>query len=826
MDEVGKRSVVPTAHSGDLVDLLDLGTGGGTAGRGRATAHASHAAHVRHTAGHAARSAAHALVHLGHDRVAYALQLLLLVLVLLLRCLLVVAQPLQRRLDLLVERGLVAIVQLAGHVRVTKRVLHGVRVVLQTVLRLHALALLLVVCLVLHRVVHHALDLVLAQPALVVGNGDLVALASALLLRGHVQDAVGVQVERHLDLRHAARRRRDAGQVERAQQVAVLRHRALALEDLDVHAGLVVRVRREDLALLGRDRRVALDQRRHHATGRLNAQRQRRHIQQQQTLRLLALAARQDEGLHRSAVRDSLVGVDALVQLLAAEEVRHEGLHLRDTRRPAHQHHVVHGALVHLRVLQHALHWLDRAAKQVAAQLLEARACDGGLEVNVLEQCVDLNRRLRRGRQRALRALARRAQTAQRAVARRQALALVLALELLGEEGDEAVVEVLAAEVRVAVRGLHLEDAAVDREQRHIERAAAKVEDQHVALLAVVALVQTVRDGRRCRLVDDTQHLQTSNRASVLRRLALRVVEVRRHCHHGLLHLLAQVRLRRLLHLQQHHRADLLRREGLLLAAVLHRDHGLVVALRRHLERPVLHVGLHNRVVELAANQALGVEHGVVRVHRHLVLCGIADQALRVRERDIRRGRAVALVVRDDIHALVLPHAHARVRRAQVDANGALECHLCGSGGVFMCVCDGGGGRRFIVSRSRVQSVRGVCLCACVISLDSLSASACLESCAWFSGWEEGGRSQRAEDVVEKRYHIVETVTKKGGGVVGHTQGCTSAGAGGWESGRASEKSCRYVVDGVRRRSFDKICRGEESDKCGASNWQCARTCK
>uniref|UniRef100_K3X9R0 Uncharacterized protein n=1 Tax=Globisporangium ultimum (strain ATCC 200006 / CBS 805.95 / DAOM BR144) TaxID=431595 RepID=K3X9R0_GLOUD len=160
----------------------------------------------------------------------------------------------------------------------------------------------------------------------------------------------------------------------------------------------------------------------------------------------------------------------------------------------------------------------SRNTRSTGSMILEPRTRDRAVEVNALEQRVDFNVRLGRRRQRTLGTLARCAQATQRALVPRHVLA-VLALELLHEVLDYAIVKVFAAQVGIAGRGLDFEDAFFDREQRHIERAAAKVKDQDIVLAAL--LVQPVRDRGRSRFINDAQHVQARNDASVFGRLAL-----------------------------------------------------------------------------------------------------------------------------------------------------------------------------------------------------------------------------------------------------------------------------------------------------------------
>uniref|UniRef100_A0A1I8I9W5 Secreted protein n=1 Tax=Macrostomum lignano TaxID=282301 RepID=A0A1I8I9W5_9PLAT len=274
---------------------------------------------ARHATGHSTGSAS-GLVQLGDDGVAHLLELLLLMVVFVLLGGLVGVEPLDDVVALVQDGLLVVLGDLVLELLVLDSLAHGEGVALERVLGRDALLLLVVLGLVALGLVDHPLDVLLAETALVVGDGDLVLLVGALLHGGHVENAVGVDVEGHLDLGDSARSRRDAGQLELAQQVVVLGHGALAF-----NARLVVRVGGERLRLLGGDGGVPLDEGRHHAASGLDAERQWRHVQQQEVLHRLGLVAVQNGGLDGGAVGDGLVRVDRLVELLAAEEVLRDG---------------------------------------------------------------------------------------------------------------------------------------------------------------------------------------------------------------------------------------------------------------------------------------------------------------------------------------------------------------------------------------------------------------------------------------------------------------------------------------------------------------------
>lgn len=211
---------------------------------------------------------------------------------------------------------------------------------------------------------------------------------------------------------------------------------------------------------------------------------------------------------------------------------------------------------------------------------------------------------------------------------------------------DETVVKVLTTEMGVAGSGLDLEDTLLNGEERNIEGAATEIEDEHVAL-ALNLLVETVGNGSSRGLVDDAEHVETGNETGVLGGLTLRVVEVGRDSDNGVVDGAAKVRLGNLAHLGEDHGRDLLGGKGLGLALELNLDDGLATAVD-DLEGEVLHVGLDLGVAELASDEALGVEDCVDGVHGDLVLGGISDETLGVREGHERGRCAVALVIGND----------------------------------------------------------------------------------------------------------------------------------------------------------------------------------
>ena len=192
-----------------------------------------------------------------------------------------------------------------------------------------------------------------------------------------------------------------------------------------------------------------------------------------------------------------------------------------------------------------------------------------------------------------------------------------LLLELSDAVVDKHIVEIFSSQVGVSIGSLDLENSIFDTEERHIKGATTKIKDENIALSRTFLLVQPVGNSGGCGLVDDTENVKTGDDSGILGGLPLGVVEVGGDGDDSVLDLGAQVGLGGLLHLGQDHGGALLGGEPLGLVLVLDLQLG-PSALLHHGEGPMLHVRLNCGVIELAADQPLGVEDSVGGVDSNL----------------------------------------------------------------------------------------------------------------------------------------------------------------------------------------------------------------
>mmetsp|Transcript_29898 Transcript_29898/g.95790 ORF Transcript_29898/g.95790 Transcript_29898/m.95790 type:complete len:670 (+) Transcript_29898:1155-3164(+) len=612
-------------------------------------------------------------IELGHDRIHHLLDLLLLLIEVFLLGRGVLVDPLGGGLDNLLEGLLILIAQLAlDLVLIVDGVLDVVDVGLDRVLGIDALLHLLVLLLVLLGLLDHTVDLLLAQTALVVGDGDLLTLASSLVLGRHLEDAVGVDLEGHLDLGDTAGSRGKVGELELSEKMAILSHGTLTLKHLDQHSGLVVLGSGEGLGLLGGDNSVAANQLGQDASDSLDTEGEGGNVQKEKVGSLLATLAGEDTSLNGGTVSDSLIRVDSLVGLLAVEVVLEELLNLGDTGGSSDKNELVDLVLLQGSVIENLLDGSKGLLEEIHAELLELSAGDGLTKVGSLVEPFDLNTLLMSVGESTLGTLDFAAKLLHSLLVLGGILAGLL-LEELENIVHYTTIEVLSSQVSITVGSNNLKDSVVDGKEGNIEGTTTKIEHEDVLLSTLV--VKTVGNGSSGGLVDDTENVQTRDGTGILSGLPLGIVEVCRNGNDSVLDLLAEECLSSLLHLCENHGGNLLRRVSLLLSPELDLDVWLAPLVNDIVGKKLL-VMLNSGIGILPADEALDVEDSVLRVQGSLVLGGISDQPLVVGEGNPRRGDTVTLIVGNDLNLAILVHTYARVGGSKIDTNGGIDLTL------------------------------------------------------------------------------------------------------------------------------------------------------
>ena len=339
---------------------------------------------------------------------------------------------------------------------------------------------------------------------------------------------------------------------------------ALALQHVDLHAGLHGAGRGKDLALAGGDHAVAGDEGGGHAAQRLNGQRQRGDIHQHKALRGRAggtgqlSAALQQTALHGGTHGHAFIGVQGMAGL-TAQQLPDLPLHSGHPGAAAHQQDFAQLAGGNPGIPQGVLHRLNGAGQQVTGHHLKLGAAQAQIQMVRAILAHRDKRQVQLGGKRTgklLLCLFRFLLQAAHGGGVLGQIDAVRSAELRHSPLNDALVKVIAAQMGIAAGGQHRKGAVLDFNDRNIKGAAAQIIDQDLLGGFVVQAVGHRGGGG---LVDDAQNIQARNAARVLSGLALAVVKIGRHGDDRLGHRFAQVALGIAADLGQDHGADLLR---------------------------------------------------------------------------------------------------------------------------------------------------------------------------------------------------------------------------------------------------------------------------
>ena len=514
-------------------------------------------------------------------------------------------------------------------------------------------------------VTHHFFDFLVTQAGVGLDHDGLL-FAGCLVLGGHIEDTVGIDVKGHLDLWHATRSRRDVCQVETAKGLVLGCLLALTLQHVNGHGVLVVFGSGEHLGLFARDGGVLLDQGCHHTTHSFNTQGQRGHVQQQDVLDVTG----QYRTLNGRTHGNSFIRVDVLARF-GAKEVGNSLLHQRHAGLATDQNHVVDGFCIQTGILQGNLARFQGTLDQIFHQRLQLGT--GHLDVQVLGTRgvssyiwqVDVGLLGRRQLDLGFFSSFFQALHGQRIAFEIHA---VFFLELVRQVVDQADVEVFTTQEGVTIGGQYFKLVlAVDLgnfNYGNVKSTTTQVVNDDGAI--ALGLVHAVSQCGGSRLVDDALDVKTGNAAGILGRLALTVVKVGRNSNYCLGYALAQVVLGGFFHLLQYFGADLRRSHFI----ALDLNPGITVvglddAVRHHLD-----VFLYHVFVKTAANQAFDSVQGVLRVGYRLALGCLADQNFAiVGVGDDGRGGATAFGVFNNLGNTVFQYGNAGVGCSKVNTN-------------------------------------------------------------------------------------------------------------------------------------------------------------
>merc|ERR1719367_1169060 len=269
------------------------------------------------------------LVQLGDDWLHNVLHLLLLSFQILSFRISILLQPFDLLIDNFLNFALLIFTQFSTKLLlVTELILQAVSVAFQFISGFNLALESSIFLSKLFSIIDHSLNVFGAESVVVVCDGDLLLVTSALVLSRHNHDTVSINLKGDFNLRNTSWCWWDSGDVELSKKMVVLGHGSLSLVDLDGDGVLVVGGGGEDLALLGGDDGVPGHELGHDSSNSLNTEGEWVDVKKNNISSILF--TRQHTSLDSSSVGNSFIRVDSLAWFLSIEEFLDKLLNLVD----------------------------------------------------------------------------------------------------------------------------------------------------------------------------------------------------------------------------------------------------------------------------------------------------------------------------------------------------------------------------------------------------------------------------------------------------------------------------------------------------------------
>ena len=286
-----------------------------------------------------------------------------------------------------------------------------------------------------------------------------------------MDDTVGIDVEGYLDLRNPSGCRRYAGEFEASQGAVVGGHFPFSLENMDGNRRLIVRRRGEHLTLLGGNRGVLLDQFSENGTESLDTQGKGSYVQQKNIIHV----SPENTALNRGPHGHHFIGIDPAMGFLA-EEFLHRLLYRGDSRGAADEDHLIDIRGRISRILEGLDTGLLGTLNEIGGHLIELRTAQTVLKMfrarSIGGDKGQIDIRALGARKLLLRLFGRFFQALQGHTVLGKIDSLIFP-EFLHQPVDDFLIEIVAAEMCVAVGGTYFENTVSQIENGDIEGAAA-----------------------------------------------------------------------------------------------------------------------------------------------------------------------------------------------------------------------------------------------------------------------------------------------------------------------------------------------------------------